>query len=143
MTEEMLALALANAEKAGGRIGVSVVVADDDLTPGQRAERGDYVGCIAGALSFNEYRSSLQATGFTDIEITATHQVADGMHSAIAQAAKPTTDATSHQAELAETCCGVTACCSPTSTPPIHPPQSPRPRPRQAAAAGTEAPAAA
>lgn len=34
----------------GGRIGVSDVVANDSLTPEQRAERGDYVGCIAGCL---------------------------------------------------------------------------------------------
>ncbi|WP_328494744.1 arsenite methyltransferase [Streptomyces sp. NBC_00414] len=75
--------------RPGGRIGVSDVVADDTLTPGQRAERGDHVGCIAGALSFAEYREGLAAAGFTDIEITPTHSVADGMHSATVRAAKP------------------------------------------------------
>ncbi|BCL33112.1 arsenite methyltransferase [Streptomyces aurantiacus] len=75
----------------GGRIGVSDVVADDTLTPEQRAERGDFVGCIAGALSFTEYRAGLEAAGFTGIEITPTHSVADGMHSAIVRATKPTT----------------------------------------------------
>ncbi|ALO98835.1 hypothetical protein SHL15_7852 [Streptomyces hygroscopicus subsp. limoneus] len=54
---------------------------DDTLTAEQRAERGDYVGCIAGALSFAEYRTGLEGTEFTDIAITATHPVADGMHS--------------------------------------------------------------
>ncbi|MFI5766388.1 arsenite methyltransferase [Streptomyces sp. NPDC051563] len=73
----------------GGRIGISDVVADDTLTPAQRAERGDHVGCIAGALSFTEYRTGLEAAGFTGIEITATHGVADGMYSAIIRAAKP------------------------------------------------------
>jgi SAM-dependent methyltransferase len=73
----------------GGRIGVTDVVADDHLTPDQRAERGDYVGCIAGALTFAEYRAGLAAAGFTDIQITATHPVADGMHSAIIRATKP------------------------------------------------------
>jgi SAM-dependent methyltransferase len=77
--------------KPGGRIGVSDVVADDTLTAEQRAERGDYVGCIAGALSFAEYRKGLQAAGFTDVEITPTHPVADSMHSAIIRATKPTT----------------------------------------------------
>ncbi|HEX7306850.1 arsenite methyltransferase [Lentzea sp.] len=76
--------------RSGGRIGVSDVVSDDDLTPGQRAERGSYVGCIAGALSFSEYREGLEAAGFTDVEITATHEVAEGMHSAIVRAVKPT-----------------------------------------------------
>jgi arsenite methyltransferase len=75
----------------GGRIGVSDVVTDNDLTRRQRAERGSYVGCIAGALTFTEYHQGLEAAGFTNIEITPTHQVANGMHSVIIQAAKPTT----------------------------------------------------
>ncbi|MFF5483128.1 arsenite methyltransferase [Streptomyces sp. NPDC012935] len=75
--------------RPGGRIGVSDVVADDALTPQQRAERGDYAGCIAGALSFAEYRQGLETAGFTDVEITPTHAVADGMHSAIVRATKP------------------------------------------------------
>jgi SAM-dependent methyltransferase len=75
--------------KPGGRIGVSDVVADDALTAEQRVERGDYVGCIAGALSFTEYREGLQAAGFTGVSITPTHAVADGMHSAIVRAVKP------------------------------------------------------
>ncbi|MFE3765409.1 arsenite methyltransferase [Streptomyces sp. NPDC059104] len=79
--------------KPGGRIGVSDVVADDTLTPQQRAERGDYVGCIAGALSFAEYRHGLEAAGFADVEITPTHVVADGMHSAIVHAVKPVGEA--------------------------------------------------
>ncbi|MFD9865502.1 arsenite methyltransferase [Streptomyces alboflavus] len=74
----------------GGRVGISDVVADDALSPAQRAERGDYVGCIAGALSFTEYRRGLEAAGFTDIEITPTHTVADSMRSAIVRATKPT-----------------------------------------------------
>lgn len=77
--------------RPGGRLGVSDVVADDSLTAGQRAERGDYVGCIAGALSFTEYREGLEAAGFTDVEITPTHPVADGMHSALVRATKPLT----------------------------------------------------
>jgi SAM-dependent methyltransferase len=74
--------------RPGGRIGVTDVVAEDHLTPADRAERGEYVGCIAGALSFAEYRSGLAAAGFTDIEITPTHEAADGMHSAIIRARK-------------------------------------------------------
>ena len=77
--------------RPGGRLGVSDVVADDSLTAGQRAERGDYVGCIAGALSFTEYREGLEAAGFTDVSITPTHPVADGMHSALVRATKPLT----------------------------------------------------
>ncbi|MBL1076373.1 arsenite methyltransferase [Nocardia sp. 2] len=139
MTEEMLALAIANARKAevtnieflkgtiesvplpadtidviisncvinlstdkaavfaeslrvlrpGGRFGVSDVVADDTLTPDQRAERGGYVACIAGALSFSEYREGLTTAGFTDVEITTTHDIGEGLHGAIIRATKP------------------------------------------------------
>ncbi|MFK0107915.1 arsenite methyltransferase [Streptomyces sp. NPDC091217] len=167
MTEEMLALALANARKAGatsveflkgtieaiplpantidvvisncvinlsvdkpavfaetfrvlrpgGRIGVSDVVADDALTPEQRAERGDYVSCIAGALSFAEYRAGLEAAGFSGIDITPTHPVANGMHSAIIRATKPAdSDMTSEAHSSESACCGVNACCTPSET---------------------------
>ncbi|MFF7048473.1 arsenite methyltransferase [Streptomyces griseorubiginosus] len=102
--------------RPGGRIGVSDVVAEDSLTAAQRAERGDYVGCIAGALSFTEYREGLEAAGFTDIEISPTHPVADGMHSAIVRATKPLSVSAQSAvpAETAEECCGVTSCCTST-----------------------------
>lgn len=73
----------------GGRIGVSDVVAEDRLTPEQRAERGSYVGCIAGALSKSEYLDGLAAVGFTDASMEFTHEAADGMHAAIVRATKP------------------------------------------------------
>lgn len=76
--------------RPGGRLGISDVVADDDLTLDQRAERGDFAGCIAGALSFSEYRDGLAAAGFEDVSVEATHDVADGMHGAIIRARKPT-----------------------------------------------------
>jgi arsenite methyltransferase len=74
--------------RPGGRIGVADVVAEDRLTPAERAERGSYVGCIAGALSKSEYESGLRAAGFEEIVVRFTHRVADGMHSAIVQAIK-------------------------------------------------------
>jgi len=73
----------------GGRIGISDVVAEDGLTPAQRAERGSYVGCIAGALSRGEYLGGLTAAGFTDPSVQFTHQAAPGMHGAIVRATKP------------------------------------------------------
>ena len=72
-----------------GRVGVSDVVAEDWLSPADRAERGSYVGCVAGALSRTEYLDGLAAAGFVDTEVEFTHQVADGMHSAIIRATKP------------------------------------------------------
>jgi SAM-dependent methyltransferase len=76
--------------KPGGRIGITDVVAEDHLTPEDRAERGSYVGCIAGALSKTEYEAGLTAAGFTDISVAFSHQVGDGLHSAIIKATKPT-----------------------------------------------------
>ncbi len=80
---------IARVLKPGGRMGVSDVVADDLLTAEQRAERGSYVGCIAGALSFREFRAGLRDVGLTDVEVVPTHQIVEGMHSAIIRATKP------------------------------------------------------
>ncbi len=74
--------------KPGGRLAVSDVVAEDQLTAEDRAERGSYVGCIAGALSKGEYLAGLEAAGLEDVSVDFTHQVADGMHGAIVRARK-------------------------------------------------------
>jgi arsenite methyltransferase len=80
---------MARVLRPGGRVGVTDIVADDRLTPEVRAERGDYVGCIAGALSMSEFRAELGRAGLVDVEILPTHDVADGIHSAIVRARKP------------------------------------------------------
>jgi SAM-dependent methyltransferase len=103
--------------RPGGRIGITDIVADDTLTADQRAERGSYVGCIAGALSFGEFEAGLREVGLSDISLTPTHSVADGMHSVIVKATKPADAAPwtpSARAELpvAEAgCCGGGGCC--------------------------------
>jgi arsenite methyltransferase len=75
--------------RPGGRLGISDIVAEDRLAPEERAERGSYVGCIAGALSKSEYEAGLAAAGFEAIDVRFTHEVADGIHSAIVKARKP------------------------------------------------------
>ena len=116
---------IARVLRPGGRIGITDIVAEDRLTPKERAERGSYAGCIAGALSMTEFREGLVAAGLQDVSITPTHAVADGMVSAIIKATKPdgpvantseTTGATPAGAprELALTstgCCGGGGCC--------------------------------
>jgi arsenite methyltransferase len=74
--------------RRAGRVGITDVVAEDRLAPEERAERGSYVGCIAGALSKGEYERGLREAGFGDVSVRFTHRVADGMHSAIVQAIK-------------------------------------------------------
>ena len=73
----------------GGRIGISDVIAEDELTAGDRAERGSFVGCIAGALSRREYLDGLAAVGFLGAEVEFTHEAVPGMHGAIIRATKP------------------------------------------------------
>jgi SAM-dependent methyltransferase len=75
--------------RPGGRVGVSDIVAEDRLTPEQRAERGDWAGCTAGALSRAEYVDGLTAAGFTDVRVDFTGEYADGMHAAIVRARRP------------------------------------------------------
>ena len=114
---------IARVLRPGGRVGVADIVAEDALSPEQRAERGSYVGCIAGALSFSEYETGLREAGLTDVSLTSTHTVTDGMHSAIIRATKPA-DAPTRAAALASAgapgreelalaggCCGGEGCC--------------------------------
>jgi SAM-dependent methyltransferase len=77
--------------RPGGRLGISDIVAEDTLTSDQRAERGSYVGCIAGALSISEYREGLAGAGLEDVTVELTHEVADGMHAAIVRATRDAT----------------------------------------------------
>jgi len=80
---------LARVLRPGGRLGISDVVAEDRLNAAERAERGSFVGCIAGALSKDDYETGLAAAGFEDVSVTFTHEVEDGIHGAIVKARRP------------------------------------------------------
>jgi SAM-dependent methyltransferase len=109
---------IARVLKPGGRMGVTDIVAEDYLSAEDRAAQGSYAGCIAGALSFAEFQAGLEAVGLTDVSLTPTHSVADGMVSAIVKATKPATAkpridlAQLRSLPAAESgCCGGGGCC--------------------------------
>ena len=78
--------------RPGGRVGITDVVAEDRLSPAERAEQGSFAGCIAGALSRQEYLDGLASAGFVDAQVTFTHSEADGIHGALIRALKPPAD---------------------------------------------------
>jgi len=109
---------IARVLRPGGRMGITDIVADDRLTAEERAGRGSHTGCIAGALTFSEFRVGLEAAGLTGVSLTPTHAVADGMVSAIVKATKragaQAVSARTDAAELpviASGCCGWGGCC--------------------------------
>ena len=111
---------IARVLRPGGRIGIREILAKDSLSANERAQRGSWAGGIAGALSVSEFRQGLEAVGLTDVTITPSHAVTDGMISAIIKATKPADArplidlaARREMLPVAEAggCCGGTGCC--------------------------------
>ena len=75
--------------RSGGRFAVSDVIRDPDMDDATRADMEQWTGCIAGALTREEYEEALSAAGFTDIEINETHRMHEHAGSAIIRARKP------------------------------------------------------
>jgi arsenite methyltransferase len=75
--------------KPGGRFAVSDVIADPDMDEATRADMQEWTGCIAGALTRDEFERALVDAGLTDIEFTETHRVHEHASSAIVRARKP------------------------------------------------------
>ena len=75
--------------RSGGRFAVSDVVADPDMDEATRADMESWTGCIAGALTADQYRQALAVAGLVDVSITTTHRVHAHAASAIIRAARP------------------------------------------------------
>ncbi len=75
--------------RPGGRFAISDVVADEDMDEATRADAAEWTGCIAGALTREEFEHSLRDAGLVDIEIRETHRVHEHAAAAIVRARKP------------------------------------------------------
>jgi SAM-dependent methyltransferase len=75
--------------RPGGRFAVSDVIADPDMDETTRRDMEQWTGCIAGALTRDQFQRELAAAGFEDIEIEETHRVHDQASSAIVRARRP------------------------------------------------------
>ncbi len=75
--------------KPGGRFAVSDVVADPNMDEATRRDMEQWTGCIAGALTEEEFRRELEAAGFEQVEIEETHRVHEQAASAIVRARRP------------------------------------------------------
>ena len=75
--------------RPGGRFAVSDVIADVGMDSATRADMAAWTGCIAGALTEDEFRAKLAGAGLVDVEIRETHRVHEHAASAIVRASKP------------------------------------------------------
>lgn len=75
--------------RPGGRFAVSDVIADPDMDSATRADMAAFTGCIAGALTEDQFRAALREAGMAEVEITPTHRVHEHAGSAIVRARKP------------------------------------------------------
>jgi ubiquinone/menaquinone biosynthesis C-methylase UbiE len=74
--------------RPGGLFAVSDVIADPDMDEATRSDMAAWTGCVAGALTEQEFRSALMSAGFEDIEISETHRVHEHAGAAIIRARK-------------------------------------------------------
>ncbi len=74
--------------RPGGRLAITDVVADPDMDSETRRDMALWTGCVAGALTREEYEGHLAAAGFTDVEVRETHRVHERAGSAVVRARK-------------------------------------------------------
>ena len=77
--------------RPGGRLAVADVVAGARERPAEEPDPAAWAACVAGALTEEEYQTSLASTGFVDVSIEHSHDLGDGSTSAIVRARKANT----------------------------------------------------
>ena len=75
--------------RPGGRFAVSDVLADPEMDEATRADMQQWTGCIAGALTQEDFEAALADAGLVDVEINETHRVHEHAGSAIIRARRP------------------------------------------------------
>jgi SAM-dependent methyltransferase len=98
--------------RPGGRFAISDVVADPDLDDDTRRDMAQWTGCIAGALTGDQYRSLLEDAGLGNVELQETHRVHAHAGSAIIRASK------AHDGPATAQCCDAdvqASCCEPAA----------------------------
>jgi arsenite methyltransferase len=93
--------------RPGGRLAVSDVIADPGMDAATRSDMQQWTGCVAGALTRDEFERALAAAGFAEVEIRETHRVHEQAAAAIVRAVKPV-----------DGCCAtvtLAACCEPSA----------------------------
>ncbi|MDP7032292.1 MAG: arsenite methyltransferase, partial [Gemmatimonadota bacterium] len=56
--------------KPGGRISVSDIICDDELDDEFRANVGNHVACLAGAVTEGAYTGAIRSAGFVEVRVT-------------------------------------------------------------------------
>ncbi len=75
--------------RPGGLFAVSDIVADPEMDEATRRDMRQWTGCIAGALTRDDFVRELDAAGFEEIEVRETHRVHEQAGSAIVRARVP------------------------------------------------------
>jgi arsenite methyltransferase len=75
--------------RPGGRFAVSDVIADPDMDERTKTDVAAWTGCIAGALTEQEFRDALIAAGLESAEFHQTHRVHEHAAAAIIRAHRP------------------------------------------------------
>ena len=100
--------------RPGGRFAISDVIADPDMDDATRADMEQWTGCIAGALTDEEFRAALAEAGLVAAEVRPTHRVHEHAEAAIIRARKPEAvpTPTARRVELYEPamCCQTGVC---------------------------------